>query len=801
MSTDRNVDAVITEREIRSLEFQAIREQLSEYTVTPMGRVRALELLPGADYAAAHRALQETSEARRLWRGGSFTPPASGDIGPAVHRAARGGVLGGAELEGIARFLAGVERWKRFFRDPEKTQSFPLMAQTAALLDPCSGLAGRLQRSVGPEGEILDGASTALAGLRRRQRTLEENLRARMDAYVRSAAMAPYLQEPIVTVRGGRYVLPVKQEHRGRVSGIVHDQSASGATLFIEPAAAVQMQNEITTLKGEEEKEIQRILADLSAAVAEREAELVIGREVYGTLDLVLARGRLSLAHGAAEPVLESSGHYLALVQARHPLLGESAVPLDLELRPPLRSLVVTGPNTGGKTVALKTVGLLAAMAQSGLHIPAAPESRLGIFRRIRADIGDEQSIVQSLSTFSGHMNNIIKIIAGAGNGVLVLLDELGAGTDPTEGAALAKAVLEELSRRGTLTLATTHSGELKIFAQTREEMQNASMEFDQETLSPTFRLLQGVPGRSNALAIAARLGLPGEVLNRARGYLDRDHDRVEEVIASLVEDQQRYSRESREAALERSRAEALRREAESERESLRLRREEILREAREEARLLVRRSKAAADELLRELRRIREEEGAASLGRAEALRGQVQRLAREVEDEAGPAGGSFVPEEAPEVGKIVFVRGLGQKGEILSLGAAEALVQVGLLKVHVPMENLGRWSGVPAPPAAKGAPAAEPGRRGSVTVSRDAEARPSVDLRGQTVEEALPVVEKLLDNALLNGLHQVTVIHGKGTGRLKDGLRAYLREHRLIREWRPGAPGEGGDGVTIVKL
>lgn len=791
---------MITGREIRTLEFEAIREQLAGYTATPMGKTRALELFPVNDATVVRQALQETSEARHLLQQGLFTLPSCGDTGPALDRAARGGLLGGDDLVGIARFLAGVEHWKHFFRDPEKIETFPLIARTAAALDPCSGLAGQLKRSVGPEGEILDGASPALAGLRRRHRALTDNLRTRMDEYLRSP-LAPFLQELLITRRGGRYVLPVKQEYRGRVPGIVHDQSASGATLFIEPAAIVRMHNEMIGLKNEEKKEIQRILASLSAAVAAREPELAAGREIYAGLDLVLARGRLSLVQGAAAPQLVSSSTCppLVLMQARHPLLGGKAVPLDLVLHPRIRTLVVTGPNTGGKTVALKTVGLLAAMIQSGLHIPASAESRLGIFRRIRADIGDEQSIVQSLSTFSGHLKNIVAILSEAEAGDLVLLDELGAGTDPSEGAALAKAILEKLASNGVLALVTTHSSALKIFAQAQEEMQNASMEFDPETLIPTYRLLQGVPGQSNALAIAARLGLPAGIMSRARSYLDRDHGRVEKVIASLVEDQQRYSRESREAALEHARVKALRRELESELELLRQRREKILREAGEEARLLVRRSRAAADEILRELRQIRAEKGAATASRAEAARGRMQQLFRAVESEIVPDYGPFVPEKTPEVGKTVFVRALGQKGNIISLGDGEALVQVGSLRVQVSLEDLGQWTGVPA--GATGTSATETGVGRGYTVTGASGALSTVDLRGQTVEEALPAVEKLLDRALLGGLHRVTVIHGKGTGRLKEGLRAYLQEHRLVREWRPGVPGEGGDGVTIVKL
>ncbi|HPU01406.1 MAG: endonuclease MutS2 [Firmicutes bacterium] len=786
---------VITEREIKSLEFDTIRRRLAGLAATPMGREAAESLLPTADREMVERLLQETEEGRLLCARSSFSPAAVDDITPLVARSEKGGLLQGKELAAIGRLIKGVQRCRRFFKESKNAESYPLLAGLAARLEGCEALGRELDQSVDAEGEILDSASPHLAALRRRERRLQEAIREKLDSYLRDPAQRRLLQEPLITIRGNRFVLPVKQEYRQQVSGVVHDQSASGATLFIEPLPVVQLQNELSGLRHEIAREIERILRQLSSRVAESAAALRSDCALYGRLDFIMARGRLSLEQNAAPPqLLLQGGPQLYLEQARHPLLGAAAVPLTVSMDEHCRVLVITGPNTGGKTVTLKTIGLLAIMAQCGLHIPAERGSILSVFDTIRADIGDEQSIEQSLSTFSGHLKNIISILEQHGPASLALLDELGAGTDPSEGASLAMAILSALARKGGLTVATTHINELKLFAQVQEGMQNAAMEFDEETLAPTYRLLQGVPGRSNALVIAEKLGLPPEVLAEARGYLTQGHEDIESVIASLVGERQRLARESDEASAERARAASLRRELEAEREQLRAKRQKIIEEARAEARALVRRARLTTEGLIRELRRLHAAGGGReALERTEEARRELQQLQGEIESGLEVEEAPALPAAELAVGKTVYVQSLRQKGEILALSGDEALVQVGTMRVHLPQSELRRWEG---PPAEK-----EPPVRISYTVKKELDIRPEINLHGKTVEEAIPLVDKFLDDALWAGLEQVTVIHGKGTGRLKEGLRAYLRDHPLVKSMRSGGVAEGGSGVTIVTL
>ncbi len=785
---------IIREQEIKTLEFNAIRLKLAELAATPMGRDRALALMPSAEKAAVERRLKETGEGRMLCAGRSFTVPAVAEIEPLVTRAAKGGLLKGAELASVAAFIGGVRRWQQLFRDEESRRLYPLLYGYVYGLDGCAGLARELARCLDMDGNVLDDASPLLAALRRQHRGAQEKIREKLDSFLRSPAFQKYLQDPLITIRNGRYVLPVKQEHRYRVEGVLHDQSASGATLFIEPLPVVRLQNELAALQNRADQEIERILYQLSAGVAGASAALLSDREIYAALDLAVACGRLSLELRGVEPELAGSSEpRLLLVEARHPLLPGPAVPLSVSMGGENRVLVVTGPNTGGKTVALKTIGLLAIMAQSGLHLPAEAGTELFVFDCIRADIGDEQSILQSLSTFSAHFKNIISILDEAGPHSLVLFDELGAGTDPSEGAALAMAILDSLSRRGSLAAATTHINELKLFAQVRAGMQNAAMAFDLETLSPTYRLMQGVPGQSNAFIIAAKLGLPETVLEQARGFLRREHAEVESVIASLVEDRRRLSQDSREAARDRARAELLLRELDEEREKLRARREDILNQAREEARAMVRRTKHTVDGLIRELQQLRGAAGDDALHRAEGIRQALHDLRRAAEADLEPEEEPAPLPEEPAPGQTVQIYSLRRKGELIAVSGAEAQVQVGPIRVQVPLHDLREWKD-------RGA-AAEAPARAAYTLQKNGAVRAAVDLRGKTVDESMAEVEKFLDDALWAGLKRVTVIHGRGTGKLKEGLRAYLREHRLVKELRGGVPGEGGDGVTIVTL
>ncbi len=790
---------VIRAREIVILEFDRIRQDLASLTVSPMGLSKVLELEPQADLALVKRRQQETGEARLLCARSAFTPAAVEDISSLLSRAAKGALLYGPDLARIKVFIRASRRWPQFFRESEQLELYPLLAEQATLIKPAVELGSQLEKAVDEDGNILDSASPELASIRAKKQNLQNKIRDKLEDYIRSSNYRRYLQEALVTIRSGRYVLPVKQEYRQQLDGVIHDQSASGATLFIEPLPVVRMQNDLVSLQRQEEQEIEKILYRLSGLVSTAEVDLTQNIVLYGELDFIVARGRLSLKINGVEPLLleTDASPEIHLVNARHPLLPGERIPLTVQIDDQVSTLVITGPNTGGKTVALKTIGLLSVMAQSGLHIPAEQGTRLTVFNRIRADIGDEQSIAQSLSTFSGHMKNIIAVLEAAGPCSLVLFDELGAGTDPSEGAALAMAVLSELTAKGVLTVATTHINELKLFAQVQERMQNASMEFDPDTLAPTYRLLQGVPGQSNALYIAEQLGLDQVLLDKARSFLHRSHDQVESVIASLVEDQQRYQRDSRQAAIDRSRAEVFLSELEKDRELLKARREDILQQAREEARLLLRSTKSSAEQLIKELKAIKTEQPAGSDLRFERIRQELGQLRRDVDDseESDYAEEGLTAEEIA-AGDLVFIPSIKQKGEVLSLAGDEVLVQVGSIKVNLTPRDLRREKGGLQKPKKKQATTG-----GGYSVDKDLAISSSVDLRGLNFDQAQPLVDKLLDNALWAGLNRVDLIHGKGTGKLKEALRSYLHAHPLVGKLRSGNPAEGGEGVTVVDL
>ena len=790
---------VMRAREINILEFDRIREELASLTVSPMAFQRAGELKPASDYSLIKEMQKETSEARLLCSRNLFTPNAVEDITPLLSRASKGSQLHGLELARIKVFIRAARKWPQFFKDIEQLEFYPALAERALLIRPAVELGSILERSVDDEGNILDSASAELSSIRAKKLTLQNKIRDRLEDYTRSSNYRRYLQEALVTIRSGRYVLPVKQEYRQQLDGVVHDQSASGATLFIEPLPVVKMQNDLVSVQRQEEQEIEKILYQLSGLISDSADDLNLNCSLYGELDFIIARGRLSLASGAVEPDLaKDPAVEMILLNAVHPLLQGERVPLTLKLGGEVITLVITGPNTGGKTVALKTIGLISVMAQCGLHIPADRGTRLNIFNKIRADIGDEQSIAQSLSTFSGHMKNIIEIIETAGPGTLVLLDELGAGTDPSEGSALAMAVLSALTEKGVLTIATTHSNELKLFAQVQDFMQNASMEFDPDTLSPTYRLLQGVPGQSNALYIAEQLGLEKVLLEKAKSYLHRSHDQVESVIASLVEDQQRYHRDSRQAALDRSRAESLLSELEKDRELIKARRDDILQQAREEARQMLRKTKSTADQLIKELKKIREEDPGTSAPRIEKVKQELGQLRRDIDEseEVDFVEDGLTPQEIT-IGEFYYIPSIKQKGEVLSLSGDEALLQVGSLKVNLATRELRRGKSSDNKAGRK----KQVTTGGGYSVEKDMAISSSIDLRGLNFDEAQPLVDKLFDNAIWAGLNRVDLIHGKGTGKLKEGLRQYLKEHPLVKTMRSGLPAEGGDGVTVVEI
>ena len=804
------------ERTLRVLEFEKIVAMLVEKAVTVPGRERARRLEPLGCVDEMAEALSETSEAAGIVS--TKSPPLNGlaDVREPVRRCGIGGTAHAADLVAVASTAAAVSDLRRFLSVAARPGS--------AIHGKAQGLANlremhaSIMACLTEEAEVKDDASHELRRIRSQMRTLSSRVRERLESMVKSPGVARFLQEPIVTLREGRYVLPVKQEYRSQVPGVVHDQSASGATVFVEPMAVLEINNDIRRLEAEERDEIDRILRDLSEMVGERADDIIQSIETAGDLDFAFAKGRLSLDMNAVEPSI-ADRPMVDLKRARHPLLKGDVVPLDVHLGMSYDTLIITGPNTGGKTVTLKTVGLLVLMAHSGLHIPSAPGSALSYFKGVFCDAGDEQSIEQSLSTFSSHMTSIVSIIGSAAEGSLVLLDELGAGTDPAEGSALAMAILEYLHGEGMKTIATTHYSELKSFAFTRDRIENASVEFDVETLRPTYKLVIGLPGRSNAFEIATRLGLPGEIISSARGFVGREGLRVEDMIGQ-IEKVRRAAEEDRQAAGEARRA-ASRLKDEYSRKARELdeRESQIREKIRADAIAVVKKAKAQARLAMEKLR---EADGAAPRERdafiqaaRDALR-EADAVARAGGDEAGadtaacegPAPAHLAP------GEPVYVKSVGQTGYVLEPPnpSGNVVVQLGIMKMQVNLNDLAQPAVTGAPengagPAggvAGGRPAGTGGMAGGVAVVMGEKARTvstEIDLRGMTVDEALGSVDKYLDDAVLGGVQQVRIIHGKGTGALRNAVRQFLKKHPDVSEARLGGPGEGGDGVSVVTL
>ncbi len=784
---------MITERNLRVLEFTRIREMLSEGALTAIGAEKCLALTPFDTLSEAERAQQETEEAAVLLQYVGGHPLTDfPDIRPSLLVCEKGGTLSPGMLLGVASLL----RASRNARDTLITdrENTPLLREMAQGLTEERRLEKDITDAILSEDEIADRASSELMNIRRHLRGAQERIKEKLNQMIRSSSVQKYLQEAIITVRNDRYVLPVRAEYRAQVPGLVHDQSSSGATLFIEPMAAVEMGNEIREWTIRETREIERILAALSAETAPFADALRENVELLGNLDFIFAKGLLSRRLICTAPKLNDKG-FLHIIRGRHPLIpADRVVPVDLWLGKDFTTLVVTGPNTGGKTVTLKTVGLFTLMAQAGLQIPAELGTELAVFDQVWADIGDEQSIEQSLSTFSGHMTNIVQIMREVTPRDLVLFDELGAGTDPTEGAALAQSILTRLLHIRVRTVATTHYSELKVFALTTEGVENASVEFNVETLRPTYRLSIGVPGKSNAFEISRRLGLPENLIEGARKLLSSDEVRFEDVIANAEYHRQIAERErqiaqdaSRETIRLRDEAEKLRREMES-------RREESLRKAREEAKRILQDARRESENVISELRRMKKEAGTPE--DINALRKRLDRNIDGVSESLRPA--EAPEEEAPpeklKAGDTVRVLTLGTTAVVLDDPGPRGEVQLasGNMKFKAKLKDLRLVREAPA--------------REKTTVKTRTEALTRTvpmecDVRGMNLEEAESAVELYLDEAVLAGLNEVSIIHGKGTGVLRSGLRQDLRRNRHVKSIRPGMYGEGEDGVTVVKL
>ena len=782
------------EKSMATLELPQVLALLADCAATLEGKERCLALRPLTDLDDVARAQEETSAAVKMLilRG---SPGFSGvkPVSASLQRADMGGSLSTRELLDIASVL----RCARGARDYGDSEEKTVISHLFRSLTPNRFLEDSITNSILGEEEIADSASSELASIRRHMRSTEARVRDILQRLI-SSNQSKYLQESIITIRSDRYVVPVKAEHKNAIPGLVHDVSSSGSTFFIEPMGVVKANNELRELAAREKKEIERILAELSAQCAAHKEDIGEDYTLLILLDTIFARGQLSLKMEASQPGL--SERYLRLRGARHPLLDKKkAVANDLELGDRFDTLVITGPNTGGKTVTLKTLGLITLMAQCGLHIPAKSDSMVRVFRRVLSDIGDEQSIAQSLSTFSSHMTNIVSILKEADGQTLILFDELGAGTDPVEGAALAAAVIESARELGALVAATTHYAELKVYAMTTPGVENASCEFNVDTLAPTYRLVMGIPGKSNAFAISRRLGLPEEIIDRAAARLDAENVRFEDVLTKL--DQQRQE-------MEKDRAEARRLKLEMEqsagkareyRKRLEEERSKVVEKAQAEARAIIQEARDASDLALSELKELKKRQDLdwqqVNDGRAEA-----RRLLNEAERSIG--GAAQEPEAPPptrpaRAGDTVELVSMGTRASVLSVNKDGTLqLQAGILKITAKQDEVRVVEGE----TQSQKEARRIVQRAQHTL-RAAAAPSEIDLRGMMTDEAIAVLDRFLDTAMMGKLESVTIIHGKGTGAVRKAVREHLKRSRYIKSFRPGRYGEGEDGVTVAEL
>lgn len=787
-------------KSLKTLEFDKILEKLAELAKNDAAKTIALGLEPTNNIRAVEQTLDETDAAvQLLLKFGSPEIVRISDISEAAKRLAAGGGLSMTELLNIARILKGARVMKQY--TPEQTG---VLSGYIAELEPDKRLEERITTSIVSEDEMADGASAELANIRRKIKNTSAKIRDTLDSMIHSQYYRKFLQDPIVTVRNGRYVVPVKAECRGEVRGIAHDMSASGSTVFIEPEGVVNANNDLSELAVKERAEIEKVLLDISNDAAERIEDIKLDFETLIHIDFVVAKARLALDMRAVMPKMNRSGVF-KINKGRHPLIDKTkVVPVDIELGTTFDTLIITGPNTGGKTVVLKTLGLFCLMAQAGLHIPAAEGSELSVCADIFADIGDEQSIEQSLSTFSSHMKNIVEISQKVTEGCIVLFDELGAGTDPTEGAALATAIIEDFRSAGAKIAATTHYSELKLYALTAKGIENASCEFDVATLSPTYRLLIGVPGRSNAFAISEKLGLPKRIIESSRNMLSDENIRFEDVLSKIEDNRISAEKNSEETARLRAETERLKAELAAERDKIEKQKDKIYDRAREKAEKIILRAQDDADRLLEELR-----EAQKARDEKDALR-QIQELKRELglkiknnkspkQKKASAAKGAGVNLNSLKLGAEVMINDLGDKGSVLSINKKDktAVVQVGIMKITARADNMTlaeeEEGKKPERYTKKAAVYGGGLRRESV--------KSEVDLRGMTLEEAEMETDKFLDECAMAGLKTVSIIHGKGTGTLRSGIQNMLRRHPHVKSFRLGKYGEGENGVTIAEL
>ena len=785
---------------LTTLEYTKIIDLLTEKADSEPGKKLCRELVPSTDLSAIRTAQRETKDAlARLFRIGSTSFGSNRDLGFSIRSLEIGSSLSMSELLKLASFLDNVSRIKTYGKKEREDLPNDSLDAYFEGLTPMTQLANEINRCILSEEEMADDASPRLKSIRRSKLSTNEKIHSQLTSMV-NGAYRTFLQDAVITMRDNRYCIPVKAEYKSQVSGMVHDQSSTGSTFFIEPAAVVNLNNQLKELDLQEQEEIEVILGDLSSQAAVHTSELAADQKIMTTLDFIFAKAKLAMEQNATEPIFNTE-HYIQIRKGRHPLLDKKkAVPIDVRLGKDFDLLVITGPNTGGKTVSLKTVGLFTLMGQAGLHIPALDRSELSIFSEVYADIGDEQSIEQSLSTFSSHMTRVVHILQHADADSLCLFDELGAGTDPTEGAALAIAILNYLHDRGIRTMATTHYSELKIYALSTNFVENACCEFDVETLRPTYRLLIGIPGKSNAFAISSKLGLSDEIIHAAKEQISKEDESFEDVIADLEQSRVTIEKEQQEIAEYKERIRTLQEQLQKKNEKIDQAKDKILRDANEKARAILQEAKDVADETIRDFNK------AGASADIKELEKKRQKVRDKINEKNGklalgntqkkPADQKTVDPKKLKKGDSVKIISMNLKGIVNTLPDARGnlFVQCGIMRMQTNVNDL-----VPVKEETITAPALQRTNTGKLKMSKSFSVSSEINLLGCTVDEAIAKLDKYLDDAYLAHLPSVRVVHGKGTGALRNAVQSHLKRLKYVKEYRLGEYGEGDAGVTIV--
>ena len=785
---------------LTTLEYTKIIDLLTEKADSEPGKKLCRDLVPSTDLSTIRTAQRETKDAlARLFRIGSTSFGSNRDLGFSIRSLEIGSSLSMSELLKLASFLDNVSRIKTYGKKEREDLPNDSLDAYFEGLTPMTQLANEINRCILSEEEMADDASPKLKSIRRSKLSTNEKIHSQLTSMV-NGAYRTFLQDAVITMRDNRYCIPVKAEYKSQVSGMVHDQSSTGSTFFIEPAAVVNLNNQLKELDLQEQEEIEVILGDLSSQAAVHTSELAADQKIMTTLDFIFAKAKLAMEQNATEPIFNTE-HYIQIRKGRHPLLDKKkAVPIDVRLGKDFDLLVITGPNTGGKTVSLKTVGLFTLMGQAGLHIPALDRSELSIFSEVYADIGDEQSIEQSLSTFSSHMTRVVHILQHADTDSLCLFDELGAGTDPTEGAALAIAILNYLHDRGIRTMATTHYSELKIYALSTNFVENACCEFDVETLRPTYRLLIGIPGKSNAFAISSKLGLSDEIINAAKEQISKEDESFEDVIADLEQSRVTIEKEQQEIAEYKERIRTLQEQLQKKNEKIDQAKDKILRDANEKARAILQEAKDVADETIRDFNK------AGASADIKELEKKRQKVRDKINEKNGklalgntqkkPADQKTVDPKKLKKGDSVKIISMNLKGIVNTLPDARGnlFVQCGIMRMQTNVNDL-----VPVKEETITAPALQRTNTGKLKMSKSFSVSSEINLLGCTVDEAIAKLDKYLDDAYLAHLPSVRVVHGKGTGALRNAVQSHLKRLKYVKEYRLGEYGEGDAGVTIV--